>query len=127
MTLFRALGNLFVQIGGIANKVIGKIVSLPSCTALYMFQSVFGIVNAIYKYFIPGFLQHFVSTIYAYTLQIPLAYISKLIGLTDWWDTCFNFNVDDQVNSITDGFNKVGPEFITRFGHMNLNDLISGL
>lgn len=127
LTLFGAIGNLFTQIGEIAMQVINKITSLPSCSALYVYQSIFGIFDAIYKYFIPSFLQKFISTIYAYTLKIPLEYISKWIGLTAWWDKCFNFNVDEQVHSITDGFNKVGPEFKSKFGHMNFNDLIKGL
>ena len=127
MTLFRAMGNLFEQIGGIASKVIDKIKSLPNCSALYMYQSIFGIFNAIYKKYLPNFLKNIISTIYAYTLKIPLDWISIQIGLTLWWDKCFNFNVDQQVNSIRAGFNKVGPEFTSKFGHMNLKDLIKGL
>jgi len=124
LTLFTAMGNVFVQSGDIIMQLINKIKTLPSCSALYMFQSVFGIVDAIYKYIIPGFLVSFISTIYAYTLKIPLEYISTLVGLTAWWDTCFNFNVDDEVNSIRDQFNKVGPAFINSFGHMDFKQLI---
>ena len=127
MTLFRALGNMFTQVGHIIMKIIGKIKSLPNCSALYVYQSIFGIFKAIYKKYMPNFLKDLIKTIYKYTLKIPLDWISKRIGLTDWWDKCFNFNVDDQVKSIKDKFKKVGPEFTSKFGHMNFKDLLKGL
>ena len=127
MTLFRAMGNLFKQIGKIAMKVIDKIKSLAKCSVLYVYQSVFGIFDAIYKKMLPNVLRDLITNIYKYTLKIPLDWISTKIGLTEWWDNCFNFNVDDQVKSIKDGFNKVGPAFTSKFGHMNFKNLIKGL
>jgi phage-related protein len=124
LTLFEAIGHMFVMIGDIAMKVIDKIKTLPNCSILYMFQSVFAAINAIYKYFIPGFLVSIFSTIYAYTLKIPLEYISKSVGLNAWWDKCLSFNVDEQVDSIRDKFKEVGPAFKNSFGKMNFKDLV---
>jgi hypothetical protein len=124
MTLFEAVGHMFVMTGNIAMKVIGKIKSLPNCSILYMFQSVFAIVNKIYKGILPGFLKDIMSTIYKYTLKMPLESISDWIGLTDWWDKCLSFNVDDEVNSIRSKFEQVGPAFKNSFGKMDFKDLI---
>ena len=124
MTLFEAIGHMFVMTGNIAMKVIDKIKTLPNCSILYIFQSLFATINAIYKYFIPGFLESIFSTIYAYTLKIPLEYMSRLVGLDKWWDKCLSFNVDDEVNSIRDKFNEVGPAFKDSFGKMNFKDLV---
>ena len=64
------------------------------------------------------------STIYAYTLKIPVAFINWLLGVDEWWDKCFNFNVDEETNSIVDKFNQVGPAFKNSFGKMDFKDLI---
>ena len=79
--LFGAFKNLFFQLYEILIKIGDKITSLPSCTALYMFQSVFGAIDGIYNYFVPAFLVSLISTIYAYTLQYPLSIISEMFGL----------------------------------------------
>jgi hypothetical protein len=123
-SLFGAFKNLFIQLYHILIKIGDKIISLPSCTALYMFQSVFGAIDAIYQYFVPAFLVSVISTIYAYTLQIPLSFISKMVGLDDWWAKCFNFNVNTQLKSINKKFKKAGGEFTSKFGHMDFKGLI---
>ena len=123
MTLFQAMGHMFVMTGKIAMKVIDKIKSLPNCSIIYMFKSVYGIFHAIYKDYIPGFIRDIISTIYTYTLKVPLEYLSCLIGLTAWWDKCLSFNVDDEVNSIKKKFNQVGPAFKKTFGKMDFKDL----
>jgi len=123
MTLFQAMGHMFVMTGKIAMKVIDKIKSLPNCSIIYMFKSVYGIFRAIYKDYLPGFIRDIISTIYKYILKVPLEYISCLIGLTAWWDKCLSFNVDDEVNSIKKKFNQVGPAFKKTFGKMDFKDL----
>jgi phage-related protein len=122
--LFGAFKNLFFQLYEILIKIGDKITSLPSCTALYMFQSVFGAIDGIYNYFVPAFLVSLISTIYAYTLQYPLSIISEMVGLDEWWDTCFNFNVNTQLDSIQTEFTKAGGEFTSKFGHMDFKGLI---
>ena len=122
--LFVAIGNVFVQLFYILMKIGNKIKSLPGCSVLYMFQSVFATINAIYKYFMPGFLVSFFSTIYAYTLKIPLEYISSLFGLDDWWTKCFAFDVNKQIKSIKTKFNDANKEFKSTFGHMDFKELI---
>ena len=89
-----------------------------------MFQSVFGAIDGIYNYFVPAFLVSLISTIYAYTLQYPLSIISEMVGLDEWWDTCFNFNVNTQLDSIQTEFTKAGGEFTSKFGHMDFKGLI---
>jgi len=155
LTLFYAIGNLFEQIGAIAMKVIDKIKSLPDCASLYAYESTSMTAGKLYRNMLPNYLKGFISTIYTYTLMVikmvftaPWELFSNLIGLphradgsvpTPWdllleysgidkqWDTCFNFSVDPEINSIRAGFNKVGPDFRSKFGHMNFNDLIKGL
>jgi phage-related protein len=124
ITLFEALGNMFVMIGDIALKVIDKIKSLPNCSILYMLQSVFAVIDKVYKGILPGFLRDIMSTIYKYTLKIPLETISDWLRLTEWWDKCLSFNVDEEVNSIRDKFKEVGPAFRNSFGKMDFKDLI---
>ena len=121
MTLFKAMGHMFVMTGKIAMKVIDKIKSLPNCSILYMFQSVFGTINAIYAYFMPGFIRNIMTTIYKYTLKTPLEYISWSVGLDEWWHKCLSFN--EETNSIIKKFNQVGPAFKDTFGKMDFKDL----
>lgn len=123
MTLFQAMGHMFVTTGKIAMKVIGKIKSLPNCSILYVFQAVAATVETVYKWILPGFLRDIISTIYKYTLQTPLEYLSCLVGLTAWWHKCLSFNVDDETNSIIKKFNEVGPAFKKTFGHMDFKEL----
>lgn len=124
LALFDAIKNLFAQLKKIADKVIHKIVILPNCVILYMVQSVLLTINAIYNYVMPVFLADLISTIYEYTLQVPLEYLSYLVGLDDWWDTCYNFNVSDELDSITSKFKAVGSEFVDSFGHIDWSVLI---
>jgi hypothetical protein len=123
MTLFKAMGHMFVMTGKIAMKVIGKIKSLPNCSILYMFNTVFAAVNTVYKWIMPGFVVTFLSTMYGYTLKTPLEYISCWVGLTEWWNKCLSFNVDAETNSIIKKFNQVGPAFKDTFGNMDFKDL----
>ena len=124
LTLFDAIKNLFAQLKKIANKVIHKIVILPNCVILYMVQSIFLTINAIYMYFMPEFVVNLFSTIYEYTLQTPLEYLTWLIGFDDWWDQCYNFNVSGELDSITSEFKAVGAEFVDSFGHIDWSVLI---
>ena len=124
MTLFEAMGHMFVMTGNIVMKIIDKIKTLPNCSILYIFQSVYATVNAIYKAILPGFIVDIMSTIYTYTLKILVDFISWLFGLDEWWDKCLSFNVDDEVNSIKDKFDQVGPAFKNSFGKMDFKDLI---
>ena len=124
LALFDAIKNLFAQLKKIADKVIHKIVILPNCVILYMVQSVLLSINAIYNYFMPVFLADLISTIYEYTLQVPLEYLSYLVGFDDWWDKCYNFNVSDELDSITSKFKAVGAEFVDSFGHIDWSVLI---
>jgi hypothetical protein len=89
-----------------------------------MFQSVYASINAIYQAIIPGFIRDILSFIYDYTLHIPVSFIAWLFEVDKWWDKCFNFNVDEQVNSIKDKFDQVGPAFKNSFGKMDFKDLI---
>ena len=122
--LFVALGNVFVQVFKILKKIGKKIKSLPGCSVLYMFQSVFGTIHAIYKLIVPGFLENFFKLIYKYTLKIPVEYLSKWTGLDAWWDKCFNFDVDDEVDNIKAGFAKAQKSFNDDFGRMDFKNLI---
>ena len=72
----------------------------------------------------PNFLENFISTIYDYTLKIPLEYLSWLIGLDEWWSKCFSFDVNKEISSIKNKFNDANKEFKTTFGRMNFKDLI---
>jgi hypothetical protein len=118
------MGHMFVMIGEIAMTVIDKIKTLPNCSALYMFKSMYASINAIYQAIIPGFIRDILSFIYDYTLKIPVSFIAWLFEIDKWWDKCFNFNVDDKVNSIVDKFDQVGPAFKNSFGKMDFKDLI---
>ena len=124
LALFDAIKNLFAQLKKIADKVIHKIVIIPKCVILYMVQSVLLAINAIYNYVMPVFFADLISTIYKYTLQVPLEYLSYLVGLKDWWDKCYNFNVSDELDSISSKFQAVGAEFVDSFGHIDWSVLI---
>jgi hypothetical protein len=64
-----------------------------------------------------------ISTIYAYTLKIPVDFISYYIGYDDTYAKCYNFDVGDQVDSIKNGFNQAANEFKTNFGKFDLSTI----
>ena len=128
LTLFSAIGNIFVQLFNILMMIVDKIILLPSCIFIYQFGIIGSIISDIYDWLIPNFIANAINTIYAYTLKIPINFIfnfiSKISGYESFHNKCYNFNIKPQINSIKDGFNKVGQAFIKDFGHIDFSKLI---
>ena len=118
-----AIGNVFIQLFNILMEIGDKLKSLPGCSGVYMFQSVFNTINTIYKWIFPGFLVDIISTIYSYTLKIPLEFISSSIGYADAYDKCYKFDVGEEVDSIKSGFNQAANDFKTNFGRFDLSSI----
>ena len=121
--LMEAIGNVFVQLFNILMEIGDKIKSLPGCSGVYMFQAVFNTINAIYEWIVPSFLVSIFSTIYAYTLKIPVDFISYYIGYDNTHDKCYKFDVGYEVDSIKNGFNQAANEFKTNFGKFDLSTI----
>lgn len=128
-TFFQALLNVFVQLFDILKKIVGKIKILPGCSILYIYKTIYSGTTAFIEWIIPSFILDFISTVYSYTLKIPLEYIlNKIIswlGWDVWWDDCFKLEADENIDSIKDGFQDSFKEFKTSFGNMDFSDIFN--
>lgn len=130
---FVALGNTFVQIALILWKIIQKIISLPNCMPVYMYHGGKAAGNTMYKRIIPGPIRWIISIMFMvitlplyYFMILPLELVLNIFGssivkpFNDLFKTdCYNFNVKDNVKSMTGGFVGAAKNFSKSFGNMN--------
>ena len=123
LALFDGIGNVFVQLFHIMEKVGNKIVSLPGCIFIYIIAEIFGILLFFYRWIIPYFIRSFIYGIYEYTIKFIIVFILYIIGYTGAIDWCYEFNVKTQINSIKDGFAKINSEFKNNFGRLDFSKI----
>jgi DNA-binding ferritin-like protein (Dps family) len=122
-TLFTAIGNVFVQVFYILKKIGGKIASLPGCIIVYSIQSTIDTIFFIYRKIIPKFIRESLSFIYKYTFRYIFEFIGWVTGYTAAVKSCYGFNVSDEVDKISAGFNKAQKSFTQNFGNLNFSKI----
>jgi hypothetical protein len=125
ITLFEAIVNVPIQTFNILKDIIAKIKILPKCSIVYIMKSIYDAISAVFGWLIPEFILNFFSTIYKYTLKIPVDFIMVWTGFDKWWDKCLDFDVGGEIDSITGGFNDAAKEFKQSFGKMDFGDIFN--
>lgn len=141
---FSGFSTIFLEIFDILMKIVNKIISLPSCMPSYMLSAMYDISNAIYKLFVPEFLQYFFKMIYQYIVYplliaayyvfiYPIELLLNLFGsslvepIQKWYKDnkkkCFDFNLKQQILNMGRTFTKIGTEFAEDFGRLDFSKL----
>jgi predicted PurR-regulated permease PerM len=121
--MFVGLGNVFTQIFNIIKMVGEKIVSLPSCIFLYMFQGVLDTIYGIYMFILPNIITGPINTLYRNSLGIIINWFSDITGYTAAYNKCYKFNVNDEVDKMTQQFNQIGQKFNGDFGKIDFSKI----
>jgi archaellum component FlaC len=115
-TLFESLGDIFIQLFNILKKIGYKIRSLPNCTIMYAIQSCINTFNAIYSAIMPDFLEKPLHLLYKYTLGIIVNFIAYIIGYNEYYEKCYGFNVEDEIDKMNKEAGDVRRAFIKGWG-----------
>ena len=115
-TLFESLGVIFIQLFNILKKIGYKISSLPSCIIPFAIQSCINTFNAIYSAIMPNFLEKPLRLLYKYTLGIIVKFISYITGYDKYYNKCFGFNVEDEIDKMNKEAGDVRRAFIKSWG-----------
>lgn len=123
ITLFKGIGNIFVQIFGILEEIGNKIVQLPNCIFTYAIKSFIDTIYAIYSRIIPKAIRNPILTIYSYTLGIIVNFIAEITGYNDSVRKCYGFNVNSEINKINSNLNNINKTFKSDFGNINFSKI----
>jgi len=118
-TLFVGIGDIFMQIFNILKQLANKIASLPGCIPFYMIDTSIDMINQFIRFFIPGFIVSFFSTLYDWTLGI---FVNWLLDVTGWNAAdrkCYNFNVNSEIQKMNQDAQDIGRAFASGFGNLN--------
>jgi predicted PurR-regulated permease PerM len=124
LSLFAGLKTIFNQIFGIFIAIGDKIVSLPHCILFYITDSIFSTVTSVSNAILPRFITIFFGTIYSYMFQPVIKWVLNLFDYYDANKKCYSFNVNSEVNKITNEFKKMGTSFENGFGKFDLKKLL---
>jgi F0F1-type ATP synthase membrane subunit b/b' len=111
LTLFKAIGNVFVQLFAILVKLGNKIGSLPNCVPYYGIVGVYVAVRNFWKRIIPSSVWKIIEKV-----GDKLQPVLDLLGYKKIKKRCYDFNVNGEINSIRTGFTKSGKHFKRDFG-----------
>jgi hypothetical protein len=121
--LFKAIGQVFEQFGNILMTIGNKIGSLPGCIIIYAIQSTIDTIFFIYRKLVPGFIRSYLSIVYDYTLGYVFGFIGWITGYTAAYNSCYGFNVEDEVKRINKGFSNAGESFTKNFGKLDFTKI----
>ena len=121
--MFVGFGNVFVQIFNIIKMIGDKIVSLPSCIMTYIFQGILDSIYGIYMFILPSIITGPINTLYRNSLGIIINWISDITGYTASYNKCYKFNVNDEVDKMTQEFNQIGQKFNDDFGKIDFSKI----
>ena len=121
--LFLGLGNVFNQFFGILKEIGNKIVSLPGCVLFYIVDTTYATITSICNAILPSFITNIFGSIYDYIFHPIIHWFLNLFGYYDSQKKCYGFDVNKQVDKITDEFNEIGASFEDSFGKFNLKSL----
>ena len=121
--MFVGLGNVFTQIFNIIKMIGDKIISLPSCIMTYIFQGILNSIYGIYMFILPELITTPLNALYRNSLGILVNWISDTTGYTASYDKCYKFNVNDEVDKMTQEFNQIGQKFNNDFGKIDFSKI----
>ena len=114
-SLFKGIGNIFVQLFGVLQAIADKIASLPSCMPFYLVDSMIASILGFIKYVVPGFIYDFFSNLYSWTLGIFVNWFLDLIGWTAADKKCYDFDVNSQISQMSRDAQDIGSSFASAF------------
>jgi hypothetical protein len=122
-SLIIGIGSIFVFLFEVLKLIVDKIISLPNCILFYVFGSIGGVSNTIYKMVLPKFLRSILHTLYVYTFKIIFDWIGHITGYTNQSKKCYAFNVKDEISNMTKKFKKIDKDFKNDFGRLDFSKI----
>ena len=129
---FTGLGDVFLEIFGIFIKISMKIIDLPNCMTVYMYEGIKRSVNNFLKNSKNAYLPEWVIILIIDPIITILYDIIDLI--TEFLiyicvmerskkHKCLTFNLQENVDNIKDILTKTGTDFAETFGRFNFSKL----
>jgi predicted PurR-regulated permease PerM len=123
LSLFKGIGNIFVQIFNILKEISNKIVSLPNCIFTYAIKETVDSLNYIYNKIMPTFIRNILSFIYRYTFRYLFEFIGYITGYDNSVKKCYGFNVSTEVDNIKSNLNDIETAFTRDFGKLDFSKI----
>ena len=123
LVLFEGIGYMFVSIIYILREIAMKIVSLPGCIPIYMFNAIFDTMYSIYAYLCPNFIRRILDYIYKIIIQSPMDFILRITGFSSTINKCYSFNVNGEIDKMQNQFSNIDNAFKNDFGKLDFSKI----
>jgi hypothetical protein len=123
LVLFEGIGYMFLSIIYILKEITNKIVSLPSCILIYMFNTIIDTLYAIYAYICPNFIRKYINYIYKIIIQTPIDFILNITGFSSTINKCYSFNVNSEIDKMQNQFSNIDKAFKNDFGKLDFSSI----